>query len=53
VEKFTTTDHVPQQATYFIANVADRNPDGDNGTSIASNACTGTREISSVKVWQP
>ena len=53
VQKFTTTDHVPQQAMYFIANVADRNPDGDTSTSIASDACSGTMQISSVKVWQP
>ncbi|MGH3279716.1 MAG: glycoside hydrolase family 16 protein [Trebonia sp.] len=53
VQKFTTTDHVPQQAMYFIANVADRNPDGDNSSSIASDACNGTMQISSVKVWQP
>jgi beta-glucanase (GH16 family) len=50
---FTTTDHVPQQAMYFIANVADRNPDGDTSTSIASDACSGTLQISSVKVWTP
>jgi beta-glucanase (GH16 family) len=50
---FTTTDHVPQQAMYFIANVADRNPDGDNSTSLESGSCNGTMQISSVKVWQP
>jgi beta-glucanase (GH16 family) len=50
---FTTTDHVPQQAMYFIANVADRNPDGDTSSSIASDACSGTMQISSVKVWTP
>lgn len=53
VQKFTTTDHVPQQAMYFIANVADRNPSGDNSPGIASDACNGTMQISSVKVWQP
>ncbi len=53
VQKFTTTDHVPQQAMYFIANVADRNPDGDKSSTIASDACNGTMQISSVKVWQP
>jgi beta-glucanase (GH16 family) len=53
VEKFTTTDDVPQQAMYFIANVADRNPDGDTSTSLVSGACNGTMEISSVKVWTP
>ncbi len=53
VEKFTTTDHVPQQSMYFIANVADRIPDGDTSTSIASGDCNGTMQIQSVKVWQP
>jgi beta-glucanase (GH16 family) len=53
VEKFTTTDHVPQQAMYFIANVADRIPDGNTNTSIAPGDCTGTMQIQSVKVWQP
>lgn len=53
VQVYTTTDHVPQQAMYFIANLADRNPDGDNSTSLESGSCTGTMEISSVKVWQP
>jgi beta-glucanase (GH16 family) len=42
---FTTTSYVPQQAMYFIANVAD--------DSTAAGACTGTMEIQSVKVWQP
>jgi beta-glucanase (GH16 family) len=42
---FTTTSYVPQQAMYFIANVAD--------DSTAAGACTGTLEIQSVKVWQP
>ena len=42
---FTTTSYVPQQAMYFIANVAD--------DSTATGACTGTMEIQSVKVWQP
>jgi beta-glucanase (GH16 family) len=45
VQVYTTTDHVPQQAMYFIANVAD--------DSTATGACTGTMEIRSVKVWQP
>jgi beta-glucanase (GH16 family) len=53
VKEFTTTAHVPQQAMYFIANVADRNPDGDNSTSLESGSCNGTMEIQSVKVWQP
>jgi beta-glucanase (GH16 family) len=42
---YTTTTGVPQQAMYFIANVAD--------DSTATGACTGTMEIQSVKVWQP
>lgn len=45
VQVYTTTDHVPQQAMYFIANVAD--------DSTAAGACTGTMEIRSVKVWRP
>ena len=53
VQKFTTTDHVPQQAMYFIANVADRIPDGVTSTSIAPGDCAGTMQIQSVKVWQP
>jgi len=53
VQKYTTTDHVPQQAMYFIANVADRNPDSYTGTGLESGACEGTMQISSVKVWQP
>lgn len=53
VQKFTTTDHVPQQAMYFIANVADRIPDGNTNTSIAPGDCNGTMQIQSVKVWQP
>jgi beta-glucanase (GH16 family) len=53
VQKFTTTDHVPQQSMYFIANVADRIPDGETSTSIAPGDCTGTMQIQSVKVWQP
>jgi len=44
VQVYTTTDHVPQQAMYFIANVAD--------DSTAAGACTGTMQIRSVKVWQ-
>jgi beta-glucanase (GH16 family) len=45
VQVFTTTSYVPQQAMYFIANVAD--------DSTATGACTGTMQIQSVKVWQP
>jgi beta-glucanase (GH16 family) len=49
---YTTTAHVPQQAMYFIANVADRNP-ADGTTALVSGACSGTMQISSVKVWTP
>jgi beta-glucanase (GH16 family) len=52
VQKYTTTDHVPQQSMYFIANVADRIPDGTTSTSIAPGDCNGTMQIQSVKVWQ-
>jgi beta-glucanase (GH16 family) len=45
VQVFTTTSYVPQQAMYFIANVAD--------DSTAVGACTGTMQIQSVKVYQP
>jgi beta-glucanase (GH16 family) len=45
VQVFTTTSYVPQQAMYFIANVAD--------DSTATGACTGTMQIQSVKVYQP
>jgi beta-glucanase (GH16 family) len=45
VQVYTTTDHVPQQDMYFIANVAD--------DSTAAGACTGTMQIQSVKVYQP
>jgi beta-glucanase (GH16 family) len=45
VRVFTTTSYVPQQQMYFIANVAD--------DSTKPGACTGTMEISSVKVYQP
>jgi len=45
VQVFTTTSYVPQQQMYFIANVAD--------DSTTPGACTGTMEISSVKVYQP
>jgi beta-glucanase (GH16 family) len=45
VQVFTTTSYVPQQAMYFIANVADDSTD--------QGACTGTMQIQSVKVWQP
>jgi beta-glucanase (GH16 family) len=44
VQVYTTTSYVPQQAMYFIANVAD--------DSTAAGACTGTMQIQSVKVWQ-
>lgn len=45
VQVYTTTSYVPQQAMYFIANVAD--------DSTATGACSGTMQIQSVKVWQP
>jgi beta-glucanase (GH16 family) len=45
VQVYTTTSYVPQQAMYFIANVAD--------DSTATDACNGTMQIESVKVWQP
>jgi beta-glucanase (GH16 family) len=45
VQVYTTTSYVPQQAMYFIANVAD--------DSTAAGACTGTMQIQSVKVYQP
>jgi beta-glucanase (GH16 family) len=49
---YTTTTEVPQQAMYFIANVADRNP-ADGTTALVPGACTGTMQISSVKVYTP
>jgi beta-glucanase (GH16 family) len=39
----TTTQYVPQQAMYFIANVAN---------SVNGPGCSGTMQISSVKIWQ-
>jgi beta-glucanase (GH16 family) len=42
-EVLTTTQYVPQQAMYFIANVAN---------SVDGPGCNGTMQISSVKVWQ-
>ena len=45
MQVFTTTSYVPQQAMFFIANVAD--------DSTAAGACTGTMQIQSVKVYQP
>jgi hypothetical protein len=35
---------------YFIADGADRNP-ADGTTALVSGACTGTMQISPVKVW--
>jgi beta-glucanase (GH16 family) len=49
---YSTTQDVPQQAMYFIANVADRNPD-DGTTALVAGGCTGTMSISSIKVWTP
>jgi beta-glucanase (GH16 family) len=45
IQVYTETSYVPQQAMYFVANVAD--------DSTAANSCTGTMLIKSVKVWQP
>jgi beta-glucanase (GH16 family) len=42
---YATTTYIPHQAMYFIADLAD--------DSTAVDACTGTLEIQSVKVWQP
>ncbi|HEX3752577.1 MAG TPA: glycoside hydrolase family 16 protein [Streptosporangiaceae bacterium] len=42
-EVLSTTQYVPQQAMYFIANVAN---------SVDGPGCNGTMQISSVKVWQ-
>jgi beta-glucanase (GH16 family) len=42
-EILSTTQYVPQQAMYFIANVAN----STNGPG-----CNGTMQISSVKIWQ-
>jgi beta-glucanase (GH16 family) len=42
-EVLSTTQYVPQQAMYFIANVAN----STNGPG-----CNGTMQISSVKIWQ-
>ena len=42
---FTSTNHVPQQAMYFIANVAD--------DKVGSGSCSGSMLIKSVMVWQP
>jgi beta-glucanase (GH16 family) len=42
-EVLSTTQYVPQQAMYFIANVAN---------STDGSGCNGTMQISSVKVWQ-
>ena len=42
-EVLSTTQYVPQQAMYFIANVAN---------STDGPGCNGTMQISSVKVWQ-
>ena len=43
---FSSTDSVPHQSMYFIANVAESDP-------VTSSAdCNGTMQISSVKIWQ-
>jgi beta-glucanase (GH16 family) len=43
---FSTTQDVPQQAMYFIANVAETTP------TTASAGCDGSMQVSSVKIWQ-
>ncbi len=43
---FSTTQDVPQQAMYFIANLAETTP------TTASAGCDGTMQVSSVKIWQ-
>jgi beta-glucanase (GH16 family) len=45
VKVYYTKSHVPQQAMYFIANLAD--------TTTKAGACTGSLLIKSVKVWTP
>jgi beta-glucanase (GH16 family) len=45
VKVYSTKSHVPQQAMYFIANLAD--------TTAKAGACTGSMAIKSVKVWTP
>jgi beta-glucanase (GH16 family) len=45
VKVYSTGSHIPHQAMYFIADLAD--------DSSASGGCAGTLEIQSVKVWQP
>ena len=45
VKVYSTNTHIPHQAMYFIADLAD---DGS-----APGTCSGTMDIQSVKVWQP
>ena len=45
-EVLSTTRYVPQQAMYFIANVA------ESTQPTSSSGCDGTMQISSVKIWQ-
>jgi beta-glucanase (GH16 family) len=49
---YTTTTNVPQQAMYFIADLADTSNPVANTTSPAG-PCNGTLLVKSVKVWQP
>jgi beta-glucanase (GH16 family) len=49
---YTTTTNVPQQAMYFIANLADING-ASAKVSGPAGPCNGTLLIKSVKVWQP
>lgn len=49
---YTTTTNVPQQAMYFITDLADtNNPVAD--TTSSAGPCNGTLLVKSVKVWQP
>jgi beta-glucanase (GH16 family) len=45
VKVYSTKIHIPHQAMYFIADLAD--------DSSAPGTCSGTMDIQSVKVWQP
>jgi beta-glucanase (GH16 family) len=49
---YTTTKDVPQQAMYFVADLADTNAAVANTKSPAG-PCNGTLLIKSVKVWAP
>jgi beta-glucanase (GH16 family) len=51
-QTYTTTTGVPQQAMYFIADLADTS-NAAAKTSSPAGACNGTLLIKSVKVWEP